>query len=109
MSSVGRDLQGPSKRFAIDAAGDDLVGILSRLTRQVERFDSMICHQRDLLRQHGAHPAAFDDRIVRLKARRISAGANEIVTHARTALDQLRDLESAGEMEFPGAENRQDS
>jgi hypothetical protein len=108
VSSVRRDLERASNRFVIDAAGDDLVRILSQLTRQVERFDSMIRHQRGLLRQHGAHPAAFDDRIVRLKARRISAGATEIVTHARTALDQLRDLES-GEMEFPGAESRQDS
>jgi hypothetical protein len=107
MSSVGRSPEPATAGFAFGGAGDDLVRILSRLTQEVERFDSMIHNQRDLLRQHGAHPAAFDDRLIRLKSKRISAGATEIVTRARTALRELRGVEYAGDIALSEAESRQ--
>jgi hypothetical protein len=99
MSSLGRGLEQTSARFVFDASGDDLMRILSELTQDVERFDSMIRNQRDLLRQHGIHPGAFEERLIRLKSKRISADAAEIATRARSALDGLRGLAHAGELE----------
>ena len=98
MSSVGNGLEAAPTRFVFGAAGDDLVRTLAQLTRDVERFDSMIRNQRHLLERHEADKAALDERLVRRQSRRISAGAANIVTRTRGALETLRGLSDIGEL-----------
>jgi hypothetical protein len=77
-------------------AGDDLVGTLSQLTQEVERFDSMIRSQRDLLQLDGADMGPFHDRLIRRQSKYIRAGAAEMVTRALGALEELRGVGHAG-------------
>jgi hypothetical protein len=98
VNTVGRGREPAQSPFVSGAAGDELVRTLAQLTQDVERIDSMIRNQRRLLQQHGADPRAIDDRLIRRQSRRISAGAAEIVTRARGALEELRDLPDIGEL-----------
>jgi hypothetical protein len=77
-------------------AGDDLVGTLSQLTHEVERFDSMISSQRHLLQLDGANLGPFHDRLIRRQSKYIRAGAAEMVTRALGALEELRGVACAG-------------
>jgi hypothetical protein len=70
--------------------GEALVHTLSQLTRNVERFDSMVRNQRHLLQRRDADPTAFDDRLLRRQSRRINSEAEEIRTRANSALEELR-------------------
>jgi hypothetical protein len=74
------------------ATGEALVHTLSQLTRNVERFDSMVRNQRHLLQRRDADPTAFDDRLLRRQSRRINSEAEEIRTRANSALEELRRL-----------------
>jgi hypothetical protein len=98
MSGVGGGLEAAPTRFVFDAAGDDLVRSLTQLTKDVERFDSMIRNQRHLLQRHDAGGVAFDEKVIRRQSRRISAGAANIVTRTRGALKTLRGLSDIGEL-----------
>jgi hypothetical protein len=98
MSGVGGGLDAAPTRFVFGAAGDDLVRSLTQLTKDVERFDSMIRNQRHLLERHDAGGVAFDEKVIRRQSRRISAGAANIVTRTRGALETLRDLPDIGEL-----------
>jgi hypothetical protein len=98
VNSFGRGVEPAPTPFAFDAAGGDLARIVSQLTHDVERFDSMIRNQRHLLQHHDADLGAFDDRLIRRQSRRISAVAAEIVTRARGALEELRGLSNIGEL-----------
>jgi hypothetical protein len=99
VSSFGRGLEPAPTRVVFDVAGGDLVRILSQLTREVERLDSMIRNQRHLLQKSDADLGAFDDRLIRRQSRRISAGAAEIVTQATCALEELRGLSHIGDLD----------
>ena len=96
MSGVGSGLEAAPTRLVFGAAGDDVVVTLTQLTRDVERFDSMIRNQRHLLQRQDADGAAFDERLIRRQSRRISAGAADIVTRARGVLETLSGLPDIG-------------
>ncbi len=96
MSGVGSGLEAPPTGLVLGAAVDDVVLTLTQLTRDVERFDSMIRNQRHLLQRQDADGAAFDERLIRRQSRRISAGAAEIVTRARGVLETLSGLPDSG-------------
>lgn len=72
--------------------GEDLVGILMKLTSDVERFDSMVVLQRKMLEERAAHSDALDDDGLARQSERLQLEAAEIVADARQALDQLRRL-----------------
>src|SRR6266851_2273078 len=63
-------------------AGDDLVRILMKLTSDVERFDSMVVHQRKMARH--------SEQLSLQAAERLNLEAAEMVACARDALAQLR-------------------
>jgi hypothetical protein len=63
-------------------AGDDLVRILMKLTSDVERFDSMVVHQRKMARD--------SEQSSLRAAERLNLEAAEMVACARDALAQLR-------------------
>jgi len=73
-------------------ARDDLVRILATLVSDLERFDSMVTHERDIFEERSARPGATeDDRLNRLSTR-ISLGAAEMISCARHAQEELRRL-----------------
>lgn len=80
-----------SPRLVLDHPGDDLVRIVLQLTIDLEHFDSMVRDQRHLL-EEAARMGAFDDDKLRRESRRLSVGAEQIITSARGALEQLRSL-----------------
>jgi hypothetical protein len=100
VSSVGYGQENTSTGFGFGPTGD-LVRIVSRLTQDIERFDSMIRDQRQLLEQQGADVAGIDDRLLRLQSKRISARAAEIANRAQGALEELRGLSQTGERLAP--------
>jgi hypothetical protein len=96
VSSIGYSPENASTGYGFDAAGD-LVRIVSRLTQDIELFDSMIRDQRHQLLQQGGDLAALDDERLRRQTKRISVRAAEIATRAQGALDELRGLSFSGE------------
>jgi hypothetical protein len=72
-----------------DQTGNDLVRILTKLTRDVERFDSVVLRQRRLLEHLASHVSELDTSELHLHSERISLEAAEMVACARQALDQL--------------------
>jgi hypothetical protein len=74
--------------------GDDFVLILSRLTDDIERFDSMITSQRRRLEEHLAKAATTEQQKIRRQRKRISTSAARIANRAQGALDQLRELKA---------------
>jgi hypothetical protein len=84
------------ERPEFHSAGDGVVGILSELTQELERFDSVICNQRYLLQLDGADMGPFHDRLIRRQSKYIRAGAAAMVTRALGALEELRDVGYAG-------------
>lgn len=79
-------------------AGGDVLRTLAQLTKDVERFDSMIRNQRHLLQRHGADPEALDPKLIRRQSRRITVCGTEIVTLARGALGELCSLLEISEL-----------
>ena len=75
--------------------GDDFVRILTKLASDVERFDSMVVHHREVLVQITEAISASDDDELNRRSERISIEAAEMVTSARQALEQLRRLGEA--------------
>lgn len=81
----------------LEGAGDDLVRILTKLTDDVERFDSMVMGQRKMLEHLAGHLDDLDNDQFNRQAERISAEAAEMVVCARQALDQLSRLADPAE------------
>lgn len=72
--------------------GGDLVRILTKLTDDVERFDSVVLSQRKVLE----HLEVDNDQFNR-QAERISAEAAQVVARARQAIDELSRLAEPAE------------
>jgi hypothetical protein len=83
MASSSRDLED---------ARDDMVRILSKLIKDVERFDATVVLQRTLLEQGGAPAGMVDDEQLNSELERLNLEAAEMVTSVRQALEQLRRL-----------------
>jgi hypothetical protein len=96
VSRVGCGLQPAPTRNVLGSAGDDIVYTLAQLTKDVERFDSMLRNQRHLLHKHATDQRALNDRLIRRQSRRISASAAEIMTRTRNALEELRGFLDVG-------------
>ena len=79
----------PVAGLGFGLAADEVARTLAELTRDVERFDSMIRNQRHLLQEHCAEPGPLDQKLIRRQSRRISVCGTEILTHARGALREL--------------------
>jgi len=88
---LGQNLEPTDSPYGLVDAGDDLVLVLMKLTTDVERFDSMVALQRDLL-QHGG---AYDNDELDGQWRRLRFEAAELVGRARQALEQLQRLSDA--------------
>jgi hypothetical protein len=89
VDSPGQDVQLAPGRRALENSGDDLVRIVTKLTSDVERFDSMVVLQREMLEQRADQVGADE---LNRQSERISLEAAEMVTSARQALEQLRRL-----------------
>lgn len=79
-------------------AADQILRTLFQLTRNVERFDSMIRNQRHLLQRRGEDQKSIDDRLIRRQSRRISSEATELLMRANGALEELRRLSLVDEL-----------
>jgi hypothetical protein len=75
-----------------DQTGDELVRILTRLTADVERFDSFVAGQRRMLEQRSGNPDGCDDAELIGQSERITLEAADMLFRARYALEQLRRL-----------------
>ncbi len=100
-----QDLERAPARFAFDEAGDDLVRILSQLSRSVDRFETMLHDQRQLL-QHVAQLGIFDDDEVQVQSTRIIVRGAEIVATARGALAELQRLSRVTKLAASGTNAR---
>jgi hypothetical protein len=89
LDNLGDQLQ-LRTRYASQDAGSDLVQILTELTSVVERFDSMVMLQREVLERRTGTIGGGDDAELNRRLERISLEAEEMVTCARGALEQLR-------------------
>ena len=96
-ASFRQDLERAPTRVALDSARDDLVRILLRLTKDVERFESMVNDQRQLLQKHAAQPGAFDNDDIRHQSMRISVSAAELAASASGTLEELQRLSRVNE------------
>lgn len=76
-------------RHVLGGAGDDLVRILTKLTSDVERFESMVLRHRRMLEQLADHSVDLDHDQINRQSERISLAAANLVASARQALDQL--------------------
>ena len=84
------------RRHRQDQARDDLVRIVTKLTRDVEHFDSIVVRQRRLL-EHLAGPGIdLDTSQLQLDSERISLEAAALVACARQALERLSLLAEPG-------------
>jgi vacuolar-type H+-ATPase subunit H len=81
----------------LEVAGTDLVEILTRLTDEVERFDSMVLRQRKLIEHLAGHMNDLDNDQLNRQSERISAEAAQVVACARQALDELSRIAEPGE------------
>jgi hypothetical protein len=77
------------RRESAKDTGDELVRILMKLTSDVERFDSMVVHQRKIARR--------SEKLSLEVAERLSLEAAEMVVCAREALAQLRGVSETRE------------
>ena len=81
----------------LEGAGADLVRIVTRLTDEVQRFDSIVLRQRKLLEHLSGHLNDLDDDQLNRQAERISVEAAQVVACARQALDELSRIAEPGE------------
>ena len=81
----------------LEGAGADLVRIVTRLTDEVQHFDSMVLRQRKLLEHLAGHLNDLDDDQLNRQAERISVEAAQVVACARQALDELSQIAEPGE------------
>jgi hypothetical protein len=79
-------------RQTVDRTRADLARILINLTKDVERFDSLIAVQRKLLEQDGVDGPAFGNDKLDAQWERLSLEVAEMVSCARQALERLRQL-----------------
>jgi hypothetical protein len=77
----------------LEGTGGDLVRILTKLTDDVERFDSMVLNHRKVLE----HLDELDNDQFNRQAERIKAEAAQVVACARQALDELSRLAEPAE------------
>jgi hypothetical protein len=84
-------------RFVREAAGDDLVRIVSQLERDVERFGSRVRSHRQLIEHHAIRvgPSAGDQ--INRDSKWVSDEAAHVAMKARRALDALHHLAQLGE------------
>jgi hypothetical protein len=73
-------------------AADDLVRILSKLTIDVERFDSVVLRQRKMIEHLAGHLGDLDHDLLRRHSERFRLEAAEMVACARQALEELNRL-----------------
>jgi hypothetical protein len=92
LDNLGQDLKGARGRRVLEEAGDDLTRILTKLTSDVERFDSMVGLHRKMLEEPARQIGAFDEDQLNRQSERISLEAGEMVRCACQALEQLRQL-----------------
>jgi chromosome segregation ATPase len=98
MGSTQRRAKGRHGAAPVEDSGDDLVHILSQLTDDVERFDSIIRDQRRRLEEHRARLAAAEQEQIGRHRRRMRASAEQMVTRAKGAVDQVRGLATVTEL-----------
>src|SRR6266568_100359 len=79
---IGRDL---------GSGGGDLVRIVTKLTRDLERFDALLLRHRKMLE----HPTAGGSDTLTRQSERLSQEAANMVTSGQEALKQLRELSQA--------------
>jgi phage shock protein A len=84
-----QDLQSARSRHVLEGTSDDLVRILTKLTTDLERFDSMVLSQRKMLEHLAGDLGDFDNDQINRQSERISLEAAEMVASARQALEQL--------------------
>jgi hypothetical protein len=77
-------------------ARDDLVEILIRLSRDVERFHELVDVQRRVLEERGTHPVDLSDDELAREARRLSREAERVAASAHQALQEMRRLAPGG-------------
>ena len=73
----------------LEGPGTDLVRIVTRLTEEVQRFDSMVLRQRKLVEHLAGHLNDLESDQLNRQSERISAEAAEVAACARQALDEL--------------------
>lgn len=83
------DVMGSGSCWSREDLADDLVAMLTKLTDDMERFDSMVTLQRQLIDERTARQGVLDqDQLAQVN--RLSLDTAEIITSARQALAQLR-------------------
>lgn len=87
-------------------AADDLVRILSKLTIDVERFDSVVLRQRKMIEHVAGHLGELDHDLLHRHSERISLEAAEMVACARQALEELNRLAAPTSSPVPPPSHR---
>jgi hypothetical protein len=82
-------------RSVLREAREDLIPILTKLTKDVERFDSMVANQRKTIEPWPGELSVPDDEHAGSQTKRLRDGAEEMLTSARQALTQLRRMSEA--------------
>lgn len=90
--NLARDLHPTPGETVFADARDDLVRILGTLVCDLERFDSMVMHEREMFEQCRTRAGATEDDPLNRLSRRISLGAAEMMSCARHAQEELRRL-----------------
>ncbi|HEX9097411.1 MAG TPA: hypothetical protein VF990_15080 [Candidatus Dormibacteraeota bacterium] len=88
MGNPGQDVELTQRRYGLVDAGDDLVRILMKLTVDMERFDSMVSLQRELLQREGA----FENDQLEAQWEGLRSEALQLLASVRQALERLRRL-----------------
>ena len=81
-----------SSRAQTNLTTSDLVRIVTELTEDIARFDSIISSERRELERHSSDLAAGNEGQLRLEADTIHRSAAAILERARRALAELRTL-----------------
>ncbi len=77
-------------------ARDDLVEILIRLSRDVERFHELVDVQRRVLEERSTDPVDLSEDDMARQARRLSREAERVAASAHQALQEMRRLAPSG-------------
>jgi len=79
------------RRDRVDA-GDDLVRIVTKLTKDLERFDALLLLHRKMLEQRAAVQAGRPDSQLTRQSEQLSQEAAQMVASVRQALEELGEL-----------------
>lgn len=90
--NLARDLHLARGENVFEDARDDLVRILATLVCDLERFDSMVRHERETFEQSRPRVGATEDDPLNRLSTQISLGAAEMMSCARHAQEELRRL-----------------